>query len=184
MALQSCAVQLGMPPEVLGGVVQELHRCLVPLIEEDCLLKLEMLHVVEKDPMACTPISAPSSPTPDPEKEQGILTPKESCASELEEAACSQGKLTFIWGQYPARPPGSACLLATQTCASLGWGIPLGAQLDLCSLGSLQVSISHGPVARKVHYEHQSQVIMQVSLQLALFKPSEPSNSPPRIQEL
>ena len=168
MALQSCTVQLGMPPGVLCGAVQELHQCLVSLTEEDCLLKLEMLDVAEKDPMAPTPASTPSFPTPDSEEEQVILTPKESCTSEPEEATCLEGGLTLIQGWYPTRPPGFSCLPVTQTHASLGRGIPLGAQLDLHSLGSLQVTISHGPA----------------SLQLVLFKPSEPSESSPRIQEL
>ena len=42
MALQSCTLQLEMPPGVLCRVVQELCQCLTPLIEEGCLLKLEM----------------------------------------------------------------------------------------------------------------------------------------------
>ena len=103
MALQSCTVQSGMPPGVLCGVVQELHQCLVPLIEEGCLLKLDMLDVVEKDPMAPTPAPAPSAPTADPEGEDAILTPEEACPSVPEEAACSEGEPTLVWGQYPAR---------------------------------------------------------------------------------
>ena len=184
MALQSCTVQSGMPLGVLCGAVQELHQCLAPLKEEGCLLKFEMLDVAEKDPMAPTPASAPSFPTPDPEEGQVILTPKESCTLEPEEAACLEGELTLIWGQYPARPPGVAHLLVTQTHASLGKGIPMRAQLDLHSWESLQVTISHGTAAGEVYYEYQSQVVMQASLQLALFKPSKQSDSPPRIQEL
>ena len=80
-------MQSGMPPWVLCGAVQELCQCLAPLIEEDGLLDLEMLDVSEKDPMASTPASAPSSPTPDPEgEEQVVQIPKESCASEPAEA--------------------------------------------------------------------------------------------------
>ena len=58
------------------------------------------------------------------------------------------------------------------------------AWLDLCSLGSLQVTISHYPVVRKVWCEYQSWVITQASLQMPQFDPLEPSDSPPRIQEL
>ena len=98
MALQSCAVQLGIPQGGVCSMVQELHQCLAPLIEEGCLLKLEMLDVVEKNPMVPTPASAPSSPIPDPEEEQAIPTPEEPCALGPEEAACSEEGLTLIWG--------------------------------------------------------------------------------------
>ena len=43
VALQSCVVQLGMPPGVLCGVVQELCQCLAPLLEGDGLPNLETL---------------------------------------------------------------------------------------------------------------------------------------------
>ena len=184
MVLQRCTLQLGMTPTVKCGAVQELHKCLVPLIEESCLLNLEMLDVAEKDPVAPTPDSVTSSPTPDPEEEQVILAPEESCTLGPEEAASSQGGLTLIRGQYPTQPLGFVHLLVTPTHASLGRGIPLGAWLDLCSLGSLQITISHRPAAGEVHYEYLSWVVMQTSLQLAMFKPSKPSDSPPRIQEL
>ena len=120
---------------VLCRVVQELCQCLAPLIEEGCLLRLEMLDVAEKDPVAPTPAPAPSSLTPNPEEEQVTLTPNESCTSEPEGAAFLEGELTLVWGQYPTRLPGFACLLVTQTHASLGRGMPLGAQLDLYSPG-------------------------------------------------
>ena len=184
MALQSCAIQLGMPPGVLCRGMQKVCQCLAPLIEEGCLLKLEMLDVAEKDPVAPTPASAPSSPPPDPEEEKVIPTLEESCTLEPEEAACLDGGLTLIQGQYPGRQLGFAHSPVTQTYASLGMGIPLGAQLDLCYLGSLQVTTSHSLAAREVKYEYQSQMVMQASLQLALFESSEPSDSPPRIQEL
>ena len=131
------------------------------------------------------PASIPTSPTPDPEEEeQFIQIPEESCASEPEEAAHSEEGVDFIQGRYPAIPPGIACSQANQTHAGLVRAICLGAQLDVCSLGSLQVTISHGLAVGEVHYEYQSWVITQASLLLPLFKPSEPSDSPPRIQEL
>ena len=160
MALQSCTVQLGMPLRVLCGAVQEVHQYLAPLIEEDYLLKLELLDVVEKDPVAPTSASTPSSPIPDPEEEQIIPKPEESCTSEPEEAACLKGELIVLWGPYPAGLLGFACSPVNQTCAHLGRGIPLGAQLHLHSLGSLQVTLSHGPAARELCYEYQPKVLM------------------------
>ena len=54
--------------------------------------------MAKKDPVATTPASAPYFPTQDPEEEQVILTPEESCTSEPEEAACSEGELILIQG--------------------------------------------------------------------------------------
>ena len=50
--------------------------------------------------------------------------------------------------------------------------------------GALQVTLPHDPAGGEVCYEYQSWVVMQASLQLALFEPSKPSDSPPSIQEL
>ena len=170
VALQSCAVQSGTSPGVLCGVVQELHQCLAPLIEEDSLPNLEILDVAEKDPMGPAAASAPSSPTPDPEEEEWvILIPEEYCTLEQEEAAHLEGGLNLVWGRYSARPLGFAHSQVNQTHVGLARGIPLGAQLDLHSLGSLQVTISHGPAAGEVHYEYHSQVITQASLQHTPF---------------
>ena len=118
------------------------------------------------------------------EEEQIVQISKEPCTSELEEAAHSEGRLDLIQGRCPAIPLGSAFSQANQTPAGLARYIPLGVQLDLCSLGSLQITISHGPVVGEVWYEYQSQVITQVLLQLPQFEPSKPSDCPPRIQEL
>ena len=97
----------------------------LPLLEEDGLLNLEMLHVAEKDNVAPAPSSAPASPTTDTEeKEQVIQIPKESCTSEQEEAAHLEGGLDLIWRRYPAIPLGFTHLQANQTCASLVRGIP------------------------------------------------------------
>ena len=128
MALQSCAVQLGMSPGVLCGVVQELCQCLAPLLEGDSLLNLEMLDIVKKDPMAPAPASAPASPTPESKEEEQILqVPEEPCASEPEEAAQSVERLKLVWGRFPSIPPGFSHLHVNQTHAGLARGIPLGA---------------------------------------------------------
>ena len=118
-------MQSGMPLGMLCGTVQELFQCLALLIKEDGLLSMEMLDVVEKDPMAPAPASAPFSPTPDPEKEEQVIPiPKESCALELEEAAHLEGGLDLKQGRYPARPLGFACSQANQNDAGLARGIP------------------------------------------------------------
>ena len=166
-------------------VVQELHQCLALLIEEDSLLNLEMLDVVEKDPMAPAPASTASYPTPYPKEEKQIIQiPKEPCTSKPEEASHWEGGLDLVQGRYPAIPLGFTHTQVNQTHADLAKGIPLGTQLSLCSLGSLWVTISHGPAVGKMCYEYQSQMITQALLQLPLFEPSKPSDSPPRIQKL
>ena len=179
VVLQSCTVQSGMPPGELCGVLQEFHQCLAPLIEEESL-EFETLDVAKKDPMPTA--SAPTSSTPDPEEEDWVVqVPEESCTSE---PAHLEGGLDLVLGRYPTIPLVSGCSWANQAHSGLVRGIPLGAQLDFCSLGSLQVTMSCDLTAREVCYEYQSQVITQASLQLPQFEPSEPSDSPPWIQEL
>ena len=51
VALQNCAVRSGTHMGVLCGGVQELCLCLAPILEGEGLLSLEVLDVVEKDPV-------------------------------------------------------------------------------------------------------------------------------------
>ena len=46
-----------------------------------------------------------------------------------------EGGLDLIWGRYLTIPLGFAHSQANKTCAGLARGAPLGAQLDLYSLG-------------------------------------------------
>ena len=59
--------------------------------------------------------------------------------------------------------------------------IPLVAQLDLNSLGSLQVIVSHNPMTGEVQYQYQSRVISWMSLQLA---PSKPLDQPDSLSQI
>ena len=108
----------GCPQECYAGWYRSSANVWHPSWKKGCLIKLDMLDVVEKDPEAPTPASAPSSPTPDPEEEEVIQTPEEACTLEPEETAHSEEELTLVQGQYPARPLGCAHSLVTQTCAS------------------------------------------------------------------
>ena len=87
-------------------------------------------------------------------------------------------------GKISINATGICPLHVNQTHGGLARHVPIGAWLDICSLGSLQLTISHDLVVGEVWYEYQSWVIIQVSLQLPQFEPLEPSDSPPRIQEL
>ena len=67
--------------------------------------------------------------------------------------------------------------------------IPLGVQLDLATLASMQVTISHYPATGKVQYKYQSETVAlislaQTSLQLALPKPSHQPDSSPQTEQL
>ena len=124
--------------------------------------------------MAPDPASVPFPPTPELEEEEQttLQVPGEPCTSEPEEAAQSEGRLDLMQGRFPSIPLGFVHSLANQTHAGLAGDIHLGAQVDLCPLGSLQVTISHDLAAGEVLYEHQSQVITQASLQLPSLNPS------------
>ena len=50
-ACQWCTVLSGAPQGIPCGTIQDLHRCLSPLIERDDLLSASMLEVVEEDPV-------------------------------------------------------------------------------------------------------------------------------------
>ena len=148
-------------PRVLCGAVQELCQCLAPLIEEDHLLKLEMVDVAEKGPVAPAPVYAPSSSTPDPEEEEQVIQiPREFCTLE---AAHLEGCWDLIQGRYQAVPLAFGLSEVNPTHAGLVRGVPLG---GFHALGSLQVTICLGLVVREMCYEYQSQVIILASLQL------------------
>ena len=52
-----CAILSGIPLGILCGAVQDLHRCLIPLIERDNLLDVSMLEAVEEE-LATSPNAA------------------------------------------------------------------------------------------------------------------------------
>ena len=90
-------------------------------------------------------------------------------------------RFTLFWADESSSPPWEE--------ANWPMSIPLGAQLDFASLGSLQVTISHYPVKGEVQYEYQSLTIAmmsmaQTSLQLALPEPPDQPDSSPWIEEL
>ena len=62
--------------------------------------------------------------------------------------------------------------------------IPLGFQLDLTSMGSLEWTVSHYSVTGEVQFQCQTWVIAQRSLQLTLPNPSDQPDSCPQIEEL
>ena len=135
-----------------------------PLLERDGLLSMEMLDIAERDPVPPA-ASVSAFPIPEPKEEEQILeVPEEPWTSKPEEAVHSEGGLDLIRGRLPAIPPGFAHSQVNQTQAGLAMGIPLGAQLDFSSLGSLQVTISHYLAVKEVWYDYQSWVITQESL--------------------
>ena len=192
MAFQRCAVHSGMPPGVLCRAVQQLHRCLSPLLEKGNLLDLEMLDVARKDPMTPAPAERASSLRPRVEEPVGVPTPNELSALEPEEAAQSED-LALVQRRLLAPPgftlswvnkSGSSPLEEADWLVSIPLEIPQDAQLDLTSFGSLQVTISHYLEMGEVWYQCQTKVITHTSLQLALPKSSDQPDSSPQTEEL
>ena len=68
-ALQWCATQLRVHLGILCGAAQDLHMCLVPLMERGDLLSLPMLEVMEEKAMMTSPSSVEETRSPDEEPE-------------------------------------------------------------------------------------------------------------------
>ena len=106
MALLRCTVWSGMPPGVLCGAVQELHRCLTPLVKQGDLLDIKMLDMAKKDTMAPpVPTEEACSSEPRAEEPIGLPAPEEPPASEPEEAADSE-ELALVQRRRPLTHPG------------------------------------------------------------------------------
>ena len=89
--LERCAVHSRMPLGVLCRAVQELHECLVSVVQSSDLLDLGMLDVAEKDPMVPTSEGRSPSPIPWEELPIGVTTPSKPHASEPGEATQPEG---------------------------------------------------------------------------------------------
>ena len=176
-ALQQCTTQSG---NASRDTVQSSPWALqipCPSTWEGWLLDITILNVVEKDPVTpLIPRERVSLPEKKPVSQEEEITATQSSnrpdAVEPEGTGCS-GELVIVRRWLPPAPPGLYQVMG-------GWvwptpledvdsliSIPMGAQLDLSSLGSLQVVISHNPVIGEVQYQYQSRVISQTSLQLA-----------------
>ena len=97
MALQRFAVHSRMPPGVLCGAVQELCRCLAPLLERGDLLDLDMLNVARKDPMTPAPAERALSLRPRAEELIGVPAPSMPTALEPEKATQPEEFTLVLW---------------------------------------------------------------------------------------
>ena len=182
MALQRCAIQSRTPPRVLCGAVQELCRCLTPLLQRGNLLDLKMLDVARKDSMTPAPKERASWPRPRVKEPIGVPAPNEPPTLEPKEAAKSE-ELALMQERRPSAPPGFTLSWADESDpypledTALPVLIPMGAQLDLSSLETLQVLVSHNTIMRKVQYQYQSMGASMTSLQLDLPESSDHPNS-------
>ena len=86
MALQSCTIHSRTPPGVLCGTVQDLCRCLTPLLERGYLLDLNMLDMRRKDPMIPGPAERALLPRPRVEESISVPAPSKPTTLESEEA--------------------------------------------------------------------------------------------------
>ena len=92
-ALQWCAPQSVTPPGTLCRTVQELCRCLAPLLKRGNLLDITTLDIVEKNPVTPpVPTERASSPEkksePWEEEPTDLAAPNRQQASDPEGAAC------------------------------------------------------------------------------------------------
>ena len=180
-------MQSGIPSGVMCRAVQELCRCLSPLLEKGDLLDVSMWDVAEKNPV--TPLvpterasSLEQKPGPLEVEPTALPAPNIQEALEPEGAACP-GELAFVWRRLPPKPPGFTGSRVDESGpspleeADLPVSISMGAWPDLSSFGSMQVIVSHSPMMGEVQYQYQSMVISQMSLQLALPKSLDHPNS-------
>ena len=135
MALQRCAIQSGMPTGVLCGAVQELCRCLTPLLQRGNLLDLEMLDIMRKDSVTPAPTQRASSLRPRVEEPISVPTPM-SCPLWSPRRLLTQKKMALMQRKRPPAPPWFTLSLED---TALPVSIPPGAQVDLSSLETLQV---------------------------------------------
>ena len=187
-ALQPCTIQSRMPQGLLCRAVQELHRCLTPLLEKGDLLNNTMLDVVEKDtvtpPVPAERVSSLEKKSEPREEElTNLPDPNEQQDSEPEGAAHS-GELALVQRRLPLASwiywfMGALVWPTPLEDVDLSVNIPLGSSLDLSSLGSLQVIVSHNHMTEEVWYQYQSRVVSQMSLQLAPSEPLDQPDSPP-----
>ena len=75
-ALQCCAEQLGSPPSTMCGEVQDLWRCLLPLIQldEEDILEASLLKSVEDEPVASLTPTEEVLPLGEDPESQGAQT--------------------------------------------------------------------------------------------------------------
>ena len=140
-----------MPTGVLCRAIQELDRCLTPLLERGDLIDLEMLDMARKDPMTPVPAERASSLRPRVEEPISIPAPNKPPASGPQEAAKSE-ELALVQRRRPRVPPKLTLSWVMSSTYSpqkeMDWpvSITLGAQLDLTSFRSLQVTVSYYPI--------------------------------------
>ena len=83
IVLWRCAIHAGASPSVFCRVVQELHNCLVPMMEVGNLfnMKMEIWEGVRKDPVATTPSRGVPSLTPRVKEPTSVTVPNPLPAS-------------------------------------------------------------------------------------------------------
>ena len=86
----------------------------------------------------------------------------------------SLGVVAITWRRLPLTPPGFSETLPTESGppplqdAGSQLGVPWGAQLDLTSLGSMQMVITQNTLTGDLQYHYETGVISQTPLHLTL----------------
>ena len=150
MALQRCTIHSRMLPGVLCGAVQELCKCLSPVLESGNQFEFKMWDVVRKD------VVAPAPALLRPEwKNQSVYLPLVSKLLQSQKRLhkqkilplCQEEKTSTPW-VYPFL--GQTNLAHPLEEADQPVSIPLGFQLYITFFGSLQWTVSHYLVMREV----------------------------------
>ena len=111
-ALQQCVMLLGAPLGILCSTIQDLCRCLVPLIKSNGLLSASMLEVAEEKEPTTSPSPAEQArflvEESEPQKEQPTTIHVPNHHEEASEAkgVSSFGLMAIVQRQLPLTPPG------------------------------------------------------------------------------
>ena len=197
IVLQWCTMWARAPQGIFCWAVQELYKCLVPLVEEDDWFHMEkeIQEGFRKDPMvATTPTGVPileKAPSPKGVPLQMARTKKLPCSTSLDppsvpilEGVVPPQDLALVPSQWSPPPlaflpgPGAPHLPPLED-AYLPGTITL---FDFSTLELLEMTISHIPVMGKVHYCLQTWSHTRISLlSMSSLRHLEPS---PKVQEL
>ena len=104
IVVQRCAIHTKDSPNTFCGVVQELHECLAPVVNEGDLLNMEIMGEPRRGLMAPTPPKRAPSPTLRAEETTSAPAPYPPPTSKPE-GAVSPKELTLVPRRWPLPPP-------------------------------------------------------------------------------
>ena len=173
IVLQRCAIHAGASPNTFCRAVQELCKCLAPVVKGGDLFNMEV-EILGEARKGLVALSSRNALSPMPGVKETINTPSPNPppASKPEEAE-SPEELALVPRRQPLPPPGFAPLgmddseILPLEDAYRPVASPIGSMLDLTALVLLQMTISHRQAIGEVHYFFQAQSITRTFLSSA-----------------